>query len=85
MSMTHNLYHLIPNLCKNVQSQDLVPRQRRGSNSAEKPKREVFFLYGIEVSTSYGTNEGMVATYGFVSTTNHDGKMIMARRKEFLT
>ena len=52
-----------------VQSQELVSQQMRRSDSPEKPKREVFFLYGIEVYTLYGTNEGMVATYGFVSPT----------------
>ena len=70
MSMTHNLYHLIPNLCKNVQSQDLVSQHWRRSDFPEKPKREVVFLCGIEVYTLYGTNEVMVATYGFVSLTN---------------
>ena len=43
------------------------------------------FLYGTEVSTPYGIDEGTVVTYGFVSTTNHEVQTIRARRKEFLT
>ena len=42
-------------------------------------------MYGIEVYTLYGTNEGMVATYGFVSTTNHARQTIRKRRKGFFT
>ena len=44
-------------------------------------KGECFVLYGIEVSTPYGIDEGMVETYGFVSTTNHEGQKIRASRK----
>ena len=44
-------------------------------------KGECFVLYGIEVSTPYGIDEGMLETYGFVSTTNHEGQKIRASRK----
>ena len=50
----------------------------------EKIKRKWVILYGIEVSTPYGIYEGTIATYGFVSTTNHYGKMIRSKRKEIL-
>ena len=42
-------------------------------------------LYGIEVSTPYGVDQGTVATYGFFSCTNHEGQTIRERRKEFCT
>ena len=42
-------------------------------------------LYGIEVSTPYVIDEGTVATYVFVSPTNHEGQTIRERRREFLT
>ena len=39
-----------------------------------------FVMYGIEVSTPYGIDEGMVATYGFFSPTNHEGQTIRVRK-----
>ena len=42
-------------------------------------------MYGIEVYTPYVIHEGTVATYGFVSPTNHKMKTIMVRREEIFT
>ena len=41
-------------------------------------------IYGIEVSTPYVIDKGMLATYGFVFTTNHGVQIIRDARKEFL-
>ena len=48
-------------------------------------KGEWVVLYGIEVYTPYVIDEGTVAAYVFVSTTNHEGQTIRARGEEFLT
>ena len=46
-------------------------------------KEQWVVMYGIEVSTPYGIYEDMVATYGFVSPTNHEGQTIRAKRNIF--
>ena len=38
-------------------------------------------LYGIGLSTPYGTNECTVSTYVFVSPANHEGQTIRESRK----
>ena len=38
-------------------------------------------MYGIELSTPYGIDEGMLAIYVMVSPANHEGQRIRARRK----
>ena len=84
LSMTHNLHHLMPNIWSFYlihkpwclkSGEDLMLQKNL--------KRKWVVLYGIKVSTSYGINEGTVATYGFVSPTNHEGQVFGARRKPF--
>ena len=62
-----------------------MTQQRRRSDEAENIKGKWVVLYGIELSTPYGINEGMVSTYGFFSPTNHEGKTIWLMRNGFLT
>ena len=51
----------------------------------KKLKGKWVVLYVIELSNLYGIDEGVVATYGFVSTTNHARQTIRKRRKGFFT
>ena len=42
-------------------------------------------LYGVEVYTPYVIDGGAVATYGFVSPTNHEVQTVRERSKDFFT
>ena len=65
-SMTHNLNHLMPHIWQKIFSHKTWCLNSREYMMLQKNlKGKWVVIYGIEVSTPYGIDEGMLSTYRF--------------------